>query len=155
MLGPIKRLFQPGEIPEAPAGRRGAAGEEAAARYLRRACGMRVVARNWRDPRDARREIDLVCRDGDVLVFVEVKTRPAAGLVRGFRSVDRRKRRTLGRAINAYLARLRVRPPTYRLDVVEVVTRTGAPPEFLHFANVALARPPRPGRTHGRRPRSL
>lgn len=138
MLGPLKRLFQPGEIPEAPAGRRGKAGEEAAARFLRRACGMTIVARNWCDPRDARREIDLVCRDGDVLVFVEVKTRPGTGLVRGFRSVDKRKRRVLGRAINAYLTQLRARPLSHRFDVVEVVTRRGAPPEILHFANVRL-----------------
>lgn len=139
-MGPFKRLFQPGEIPEAPAARRGSAGEEAAARFLRQACGMRIVARNWRDPQDARREIDLVCRDGEVLVFVEVKTRPGTGLVRGIRSVGRRKRRALGGAIGAYLTRLRARPLTHRLDVVEVVTRDGAPPEILHFTNVRLFR---------------
>ena len=33
------------------------------------------MARNWRSPRDRRDEIDLVCRDGDVLVVCEVKTR--------------------------------------------------------------------------------
>ena len=48
-------------------------GERAAARFLRRK-GMRILARNYRA---AMGEIDLIARDGDSLVFVEVKTRRA------------------------------------------------------------------------------
>ncbi len=119
-------------------GGRGAEGERLAAQFLQRRQHMTVVARNWRNPRDRREEIDLVCRDGEVLVFVEVKTRPDTARVRGYDSVGRRKRRALRRAIRGYLSQLRVRPRTYRLDVVEVVTRIRAPAEVLHFANVGL-----------------
>ena len=121
-----------------PAAARGAAGERLAADHLRRR-GFALVARNWRNPHDDREEIDLVCRDGDVLVFVEVKTRPDTARVRGFFAVDRRKMRVLRRAIHAYLAQLRHPPPTHRLDVVEVVTGDGRPTQVLHFANVPLA----------------
>ena len=49
----------------------GQRGERAAARYLRRQ-GMRILTWNFRTSRG---EIDLIARDGDVLVFVEVKAR--------------------------------------------------------------------------------
>jgi len=61
--------------PDPAPGGAGAAGEAAAADFLRRRHGFAIVARNWRSPRDRRHEIDLVARDGDVLVFVEVKAR--------------------------------------------------------------------------------
>jgi putative endonuclease len=106
---------------------------------LQRERGFVVVARNWRAPRDRRQELDLVCRDGDVLVFVEVKARAANAMVPGYYAVDARKKRVLRRAIDAYLARLAPAPRTFRFDVVEVATGAeGAAPEILHFENVPL-----------------
>lgn len=88
-----------------------------------------------------RDELDLICRDGDVLVFGEVKTRSAGALVPGYYAVDRRKKRVLLRACSAYLQQLRSPPCTYRLDVVEVVLpRAGAAgaPVVSHFAKIPL-----------------
>ncbi|HEY9247904.1 MAG TPA: YraN family protein, partial [Rariglobus sp.] len=65
----------------------GERGERLAAAFLKR-LNYKVVARNWRSPRDRRDEIDLVCLDGEVLVFVEVKTRAADALVSGYHAVD-------------------------------------------------------------------
>lgn len=131
----VKKML--GAAPPAGAGARG---EQLAAEWLRRERGFRVVERNWRSPRDRRDEIDLVCRDAEVLVFIEVKARTAGALVPGFHAVDERKRRVLRRAIKVYLAGLRERPPTFRFDVVEV--SFGAEPAgesaVLHFENVAL-----------------
>lgn len=45
------------------------------AKFLITTAGYRILARNWRNPRDRRDELDLVALDRDVLVFVEVKTR--------------------------------------------------------------------------------
>lgn len=118
---------------------RGAAGEALAADWLRRERGFAIVARNWRNPRDRREEIDLVCRDGAVLVFVEVKARAADALVPGYYAVDRRKRRVLRRAVKAYLAGLRPRPTTHRFDIVELALAAGAsPPIIRHFQNIPL-----------------
>ncbi len=107
---------------------------------------MTLVARNWRNPRDQREEIDLVMREGAVLVFVEVKARSAAAKVPGFYAVDRRKRRVLTRAIKAYLWRLREEPTTHRFDVVELELGEGgdvAAAAVRHFENVPLDRPVR------------
>lgn len=105
----------------------GVAGERAAEAHLR-ANGLRVLARNWRNPADEREEIDLVCEEpagpGDtsaVLVFVEVKARAAGARVAGYQAVNKRKKAVLRRACNAYLRRLRPPPPHVRFDIVEVV----------------------------------
>lgn len=119
----------------------GERGEELAAAWLRRERNFVIVARNWRSPRDRRDEIDLVCRDAEVMVFVEVKARAAGAMVPGYFAVNARKKRVLRRAIEAYLAQLRERPQTFRFDVVEVIfPAAGAdqPPEILHFENVPL-----------------
>ena len=116
----------------------GARGERAAADFLQARHGFRIVTRNWRSPRDQRDELDLVCRDGEVLVFVEVKARAEGALVSGFAAVNERKKRALRRAVHAYLSALAHPPRTFRFDVVEVALRDGLPPQCLHFANVPL-----------------
>lgn len=123
-------------------------GEQLAAAWLQRERRFAIIVQNWRSPRDRRDEIDLVCRDGEVLVFVEVKARSAAALVPGYFAVDRRKKRALKRAAETYLAQLRQKPKTFRFDVVEVSLPAAAPdapggtekaePKILHFENVPL-----------------
>jgi putative endonuclease len=116
----------------------GKLGEQAAAEFLQRRHGFSVVTRNWRSPRDRRDEIDLVARDGDVLVFVEVKSRSVQALVSGYHAVDDRKRRVLRRAIHAYLKGLAEPPRTFRFDIVEVSLSERLPVQCLHFENVPL-----------------
>jgi putative endonuclease len=133
----FKTLFNRGAAD--PAGP-GAAGERAAAEFLQRGRGFVVVARNWRSLRDRRDELDLVCRDGDVLVFVEVKARAAHALVQGYDAITARKKKALRRACAVYLRALgAAQPRTFRFDVVEVSTHPGGgPPEVRHFENVPL-----------------
>lgn len=118
----------------------GEKGERVAVSWLRQQRGFRVVVRNWRSPSDRREEIDLVARDGEVLVFVEVKTRAAGALVPGFHAVNARKKRVLRRAIAAYLLHLRTKPRTFRFDVVAVTLGAGpaSGDDVLHFENVPL-----------------
>jgi putative endonuclease len=120
---------------------RGETGEQLAAEFLRRERDFQLVVRNWRSPRDRRAELDLVCRDGEVLVFVEVKTRTAGALVPGYYAVTARKKRAVLRACGAYLAQLTVRPRTFRFDVVEVALPAdpaAGTPEVRHFENIPL-----------------
>ncbi|MBM3841912.1 MAG: YraN family protein [Verrucomicrobia bacterium] len=130
-----------GLVPAPPSS--GARAEALAAETLA-AQGWRVLARNWRNPADRREELDLVCADGDVLVFVEVKARSARALVPGYFAVDRRKKKVLLQAARAYLRGLRHPPRTVRFDVVEVALGAEGPaggpgePALRHFENVPL-----------------
>jgi putative endonuclease len=115
----------------------GSRGESLAAAFLRRSRGFAVVAANWRNPRDRREEIDLVCRDGEALVFIEVKTRAPGAIIPGYYAVNRRKKAVLRRAIRSYLRLLRHQPRLFRFDIVEVEMTPGAP-VLRHFENIPL-----------------
>lgn len=152
MLEWWRKFLRPAE-PDATAGaparaEAGARGERLAAEFLQRERGLTIVARNWRNPRDRRDELDLVAREGEVLVFVEVKARAAGAQVSGYHAVDERKKEVMRRTIKAYLAGLKSKPSTVRFDIVEVaLSPAGAAngndlPEVHHFAGVPLF-PPR------------
>lgn len=122
-------------------GNSGESAEAYAASWLTQHRQFRIVARNWRSPQDRRDELDLVCRDGPVLVFVEVKARAANARVPGYFTVNARKKRVVRRAAVAYLAQLRPRPTTFRFDIVEVVLPAPSAPgdmSVLHFENIPL-----------------
>ena len=110
-----------------PAGRRqavGAYGEAYAARHLV-AGGMVLLDRNWRCEAG---EIDLVLRDGEVLVFCEVKTRTSTLYGSPLEAVTEQKAARLRRLAARWLAAHRLRPRDVRIDLVGVlVPRRGAP----------------------------
>ncbi len=99
----------------------GRAGEQLAARHLRH-LGYKILYRNFRGVRGG--EIDLVCRHGDALVFVEVKTRTTEDFGRPLDAVDRKKQRRIVRGAMAWLRMLELPDLTFRFDVVEVVMTT-------------------------------
>ena len=94
----------------------GQAAEEAAARFLRRV-GIAVVERNVRF---ADGEIDLVCRDAGVVVFVEVKCRRATWGDAPAAAVSWHKQRRLTRLAQRYLKWRRLAGARCRFDVVSV-----------------------------------
>ncbi len=102
MFNWLRRLFGAGTATSA-----GDRGERLAAEWLERERGFRIVARNWRSPHDRRDELDVIAREGEALVFVEVKTRAADALVPGYYAVDERKKRVVRRAAAAYRRGLR------------------------------------------------
>jgi putative endonuclease len=91
----------------------GAAAEEQACRVLR-AKGYLIVARNWRTRFG---EIDIVARDGEVLVFVEVKARSGSGYGGAEGAVGPAKQRRMIAAAKAFLAANRCELAS-RFDVV-------------------------------------
>lgn len=124
--------------PMSPAAASGIRGEQAAADFLCSRQGYTILFRNWRSPRDRRDELDLICQDGEVLVFVEVKARAEGALVNGFQAVNERKKRALRRAVQAYLGQLNPPPRTFRLDIVEVTLSERLPPQVMHYENAPL-----------------
>jgi putative endonuclease len=108
---------------------RGKQGEELAARELERR-GYAIVATRFRTRCG---EIDIVARDGDVLVFVEVKTRADDACGTAAEAVTRRKQRKVTRMAAAYLAAHETRECACRFDVVTVEMRKGARPEVTVY----------------------
>jgi len=106
-------------------------GERRAERYLRAHTNLRILGRRVRVGKHD--EIDLVAREGSVLVVVEVKTRAREGARPVRAAVDRKKQYRLNRAALAYVHRLSIRPEGIRFDIVEVVgAPASGPPEIHH-----------------------
>lgn len=118
--------------------RRGRLGERAARRHLQRA-GLKFLTANFRSERG---EIDLVLRDGECLVFAEVKTRSSEDWTRPAAAVNARKRRRLSQTALDYLKRLQRPPVKIRFDVVEVLLQDGAVRAVRHLPNTFSLSPP-------------
>ena len=125
----IKRLFGGKRDPEYL--RRGRLGEAAAKRHLKSA-GLKFLVANFKT-KDS--EIDLVFRDDDCLVFVEVKTRTEGGWTRPAAAVDQRKRSLLSKAAREYVRQLRDPNVKFRFDIVEVLLVDGEVNEVRHIPN--------------------
>ena len=100
-------------------------GERVAADWLR-SQRCKVLARNFKGPH--RGEVDIVARDGKLLLFVEVKTRREGTLIRPLDAVDKTKQRLIERGANAWLKRLGTRDLPWRFDVIEVYVEDGKTP---------------------------
>lgn len=121
---------------------RGMLGERAARKALQKQ-GLKFLTANFRSERG---EIDLVFRDRDCLVFVEVKTRSSEDWVRPAAAVNKRKRRLLSQTALDYLRLLGHPPAKIRFDIVEVLLAEGQVREVRHLPNTfSLSAPYRYG----------
>jgi putative endonuclease len=118
--------------------RRGALGERAARKHLQRH-GLKFLTANFRSDRG---EIDLIFRDQDCLVFVEVKTRSSEDWVRPAAAVDAHKRRLLSQCGLDYLKLLKNPEVKMRFDIVEVLLKDGVVSEVRHLPNTFHLSPP-------------
>ncbi|MEE8603279.1 YraN family protein [Euzebya tangerina] len=116
----------------------GAAGEARAAAYLTQQ-GYRILHRNWRpDLREVRGELDIVAREADGTVVVEVRTRSTLRAGTALESVDRRKRRRLRLLCAAYQYETGTRGPL-RGDVITIyapLSVADASTELRHLRGV-------------------
>ena len=94
----------------------GRLGEDLARERLK-GLGYRIVKTNYRCPLG---EIDLVARDGDVLVFVEIKTRRNEPLGQAKEAVTRRKQAQLSKVALAYMKSNNLWGSKARFDVVAI-----------------------------------
>ena len=125
----IKRWLGRPEKPEHL--RRGELGELAAKKYLQK-LGLKFLTANFRSDRG---EIDLIFRDDDCLVFVEVKSRSSEDWTRPAAAVDKRKRRLLSQTALDYLKLLKNPQVKIRFDIVEVLLADGVVREVRHLPN--------------------
>lgn len=107
-------------------------GEQLAARHLKRS-GLVVLERNWTSRSG---ELDIVARDGNVLVICEVKTRTSAEFGSPPEAVTPEKAARLGRLAAEWLAARDVHADGVRIDVVGVLGRPGEPAQVEHVRGV-------------------
>src|SRR5947208_2640880 len=112
--------------------RLGTRGENLACRFLRKN-GYKVLYRNFKGRTGG--EIDVICRDRDTLVFVEVKTRTREDFGRPADAVNREKQTRIARGALAWLRLLGDPDILFRFDVVEVIIAEGAEPRLEILPN--------------------
>jgi putative endonuclease len=116
--------------PTQAAGRRG---EDLAHRFLRRQ-GFVIVARNYRLAA-GNGEADLIAREGDALVIVEVKSRESGAYGPPDRAISEEKIRHIRRVAREYSSRSGTPWEQVRFDVIAIILTD--PPEITHHRAVA------------------
>lgn len=113
----------------------GREGQDLAEGFLKRK-GYEFVERNFRTPRWG--EIDLVMRDGDTTVFVEVKTRSSDSKLFGgpLGALHYHKLKALQRAAQYYLSSQRFDREAVRIDAVTVILPENTPPKIKHYTDI-------------------
>lgn len=118
---------------------KGQYGEWLALKYLKKK-GYFFLSKNWRSKKNNKLEIDLIFKDQEILVFVEVRARSTSNLVTGYESINYKKKQTLKRAFMAYLREEKNIPANYRFDVIEIdLPGDNFSDKFIyHHENIAI-----------------
>lgn len=110
-------------------------GENEASQFLKNA-GYKILRRNFRGPHGG--EVDIVCRDQEVLVFVEVKTRTDEQFGSPSKAVNRKKQRLIVKAAMVWLRMLDMPDIAFRFDIIEVLDEK---PTQIHHIESAFTLP--------------
>jgi len=104
-------------------------GEDTAAEYLTQR-GYEIVARNVRTPYG---EIDIITRQSDITIFVEVKTRTSNKMGLPEESITLRKREHMLAAADHYAAEHEI--DHWQIDVIAIEGKLGTTPKITYFEN--------------------
>jgi len=107
----------------------GAWGEETAVSYMAKR-GVEVIARNIRTPYG---EIDIIARQGDVTIFIEVKTLTSSKNFFPEHNITPRKREHMLLAAEHYAAEHEI--DHWQIDVIAIEGKSGTEPVITHFEN--------------------
>jgi putative endonuclease len=99
----------------------GSYGEELALKKIKK-LGYKKIIRNYRCPLG---EVDLVAKDGDCLVFIEIKTRKGKSVAYAKEAVDARKRRQLSKVALNYMKSNQCNDVKARFDVIAITIDQG------------------------------
>ncbi len=109
----------------------GKEGEDLAAKYLQQQ-GLSIVMRNYRQKTG---EIDIIARDGDCLVFVEVKTRTSVLYGMPYEAVTPRKQAQISKTALDYLTRNKLTDQAARFDIISILMNKNGKAEIEHLPN--------------------
>lgn len=108
----------------------GAWGEETAVGYVEKR-GYQVIARNVRTPYG---EIDIIARQGETIIFIEVKTLTSSKNFLPEQQITTRKREHMLNAAQHYAAEHAI--DHWQIDVIAVEGSPGMDPLITHFESV-------------------
>ena len=109
----------------------GRRGERAACRFLMKQ-GFDILARRFRGRGG---ELDLIAFEGEILVFVEVKTRHSREYGNPWEFVDWQKQQRFRRAAEEFIAKHDLGQFSYRFDIVSVIAPSGEVEEITLYRN--------------------
>ncbi|MEW6740542.1 MAG: YraN family protein [Nitrospirota bacterium] len=98
----------------------GVSGEDIAVEYLKKN-GYAILKRNYKTPLG---EADIIARDKDMIIFVEVKARSSDAFGQPFEAVNHRKQEKLKKIALYYLKHNKIELPV-RFDIVSIISRDG------------------------------
>ncbi len=107
-------------------------GERIAVSWLR-STGHKILSRNYRGPKGG--EVDIIARDGKLLLFIEVKTRKAGQQSRPLNAVNQEKQALIQRGARHWITQLGHPKPAWRHDIIEVILEEGEKPMVNHVRN--------------------
>lgn len=110
---------------------KGNVGETLAAQYLQ-SLGYEILERNWRYSKFG--EIDIIAKEKDTLVFVEVKARRGLAFGHPFEAIDPKKIRQVQSIAQAYISQQNNKYKKCRLDGISVILSN--PPKIEHLKNI-------------------
>lgn len=109
----------------------GKTGEDIACEYVNK-CGYKIIERNRHFSKNA--EIDIIAKDKDCLVFIEVKTRKSLSCGHPFEAITAGKIEKIKKAVFAYLAETSETYKSYRIDGIAIVGLKN--PTIEHLQNI-------------------
>ncbi|MFH1194185.1 MAG: YraN family protein [bacterium] len=109
----------------------GKIGEDIACKFLSDK-GFKIIQRNYRFERG---EIDIIAEDGDVLVFVEVKTRTNLEYGPPEYAITKSKQKQIKKIAEAYLWEKEIKDRDCRIDVVAIILRKNNKHNINHIPN--------------------
>ncbi len=108
-------------------------GEEIAAAFVEKK-GYEIIQRDWKS---GHHDLDIIAKDEDTLVIIEVKTRRNRLFGNPEEAIDYKKRLSLQSAINHFVKSHHINAPV-RFDIISIVGMIGSTPEIDHIKDVRL-----------------
>jgi len=106
-------------------------GENLAADFLEKK-GFQIIVRNYRQKTG---EVDIIAKDREILVFIEVKTRSSLLFGQPFEAVTAPKQKQLNHIALDYMTRNKIKNQAARFDVISILIEKNKQPEIKHLQN--------------------
>lgn len=111
----------------------GSKGEEIACNYLKK-LGWKILEKNFRYSKYA--EIDIIAKETNTIVFVEVKTRTTSNFGHPLEAINTKKINNIYKAALSYLQSTQERYENYRIDIISILGNSN--PKIEHIKNISL-----------------